>query len=457
MQPVIKNAYAESSETPSQMNELFEYTRSFRRYPKGFRALHLRFSVLDRLHKQPHHRRSIATAFNKLIGSKEGKLFWQKNFDLFFVCKNCSHTQLEIVKLEALRTVEDSPILKQLIEQGRDDELCDWYDLGIEYTAFYNLVEKLFKHSKQPDNIDEEDTPSLQNLMANLDPENEEAVPATNNKERIVEKPQSSVDYEKPKTVANYDHIVPKNVNPAMGPMQLDKLERNILTMDMFALHSEQNICVILDKQAPQVVFTKKYISLTEVNNSILPNYDISGDKWLFQRLTKTFDKKLMQALIDYDGFPEQVLSININVSTILTKEFDKFIAKQKNLSDHPLVLEITLFDIISDLNEYYKAYDKIHKLGCKICICKMDIQSLYILNRELMNVDFLKIRWNKIYQSSVSQLDKNRVIDAIKSQGKMRVVLSDCDSRDALDFGNSVGIVMYQGFEVDKLQGIKR
>ena len=73
------------------------------------------------------------------------------------------------------------------------------------------------------------------------------------------------------------------------------------------------------------------------------------------------------------------------------------------------------------------------------------------------MNVDFLKVKWNKIYKSSLSQSDKNRVIDAIKSQGKMRVVLSDCDSQDALDFGNSVGIVMYQGFEVDKLQGIKR
>jgi len=457
MQSITKNAYTESSETPSQLDELFEYTRSFRRYPKGFRALHLRFSVLDRLHKQPHHRRSIATAFNKLIGSKEGKLFWQNNFDLFFVCKNCSHTQLETVKLDALRAVEDSPILKELIEQSRDDELCDWYDLGIEYTAFYNLIEKLYRQSNLPDNTNEDETPSLQNLMANLDPENEVAVLAANKKDRMIEEPQPSVDYEEPKTDSSYGHFVSKNADPAMGPMQLDKLERNLQTMDMFALHSEQNICVIVEKQTPQVVFTKKYISLAEVNNSILPNYDISSDKWLFQRLTKTFDKKLMQALIDYDGFPEQVLSININVSTILTKEFDKFIAKQKTLSDHPLVLEITLFDIISDLNEYYKAYDKIHKLGCKICICKMDIQSLYILNRELMNVDFLKIKWNKVYKSSLSQSDKNRVINAITSQGKMRVVLSDCDTQDALDFGNSVGIVMFQGFEVDKLQGIKR
>ena len=36
-----------------------------------------------------------------------------------------------------------------------------------------------------------------------------------------------------------------------------------------------------------------------------------------------------------------------------------------------------------------------------------------------------------------------------------MRVVLSDCDSKAAISFGNDLGIVMYQGFEIDKLQSI--
>ena len=82
-----------------------------------------------------------------------------------------------------------------------------------------------------------------------------------------------------------------------------------------------------------------------------------------------------------------------------------------------------------------------------------MDIQSLYVLNRELINVDFLKIRWNKHYPNALSQTDKNRIKEAIKIQGKMRVTLSDCDSENAIKFGNELGIVMYQGFEIDKLQ----
>lgn len=443
MQATKKDPYTESSAPPSQIEELYEHIRAFRRFPKGYRAIHLHFSVLDRLHQQPHHRRAIATAFNKLINPHEGKLFWTHNFDLFFVCKDCSHTKLEQAKFDAIRAVDDSPILKQIISSSHDDEICDWYDMATEYQKFYDLVEILRRNKALNSDEEEEQPPNLKSLMASLDPEN------------VVEKPKKKKSALEQKTVPHYDRIFPKTVTPSIGPVQLDNLERNILNMDMYSLIDEQNICVVVENSSPQIVFTKKYISLAEVNASILPGYNISGDKWLFQRLTETFDQKLMQSLVANQGFPEGVLSININVSTIVTKEFDKFIAKQKMLSEHPLILEITLFDIMSDLTAYFEAQKKIDQLGCKICICKMDIQSLYVLNRELINVDFLKIRWNSNYLGSLSKDDKERASAAVKTQGKMRVVLSECDSREAIQFGNELGIVMYQGFEIDKLQRI--
>ncbi|MBT6031540.1 MAG: hypothetical protein HOH19_03115, partial [Kordiimonadaceae bacterium] len=141
MSDVTKNVYSESSQTPNQSEELFEFIRSIRRYSKDYRVIHMHFSILDRLHQQPHHRRIIATSFNKLINSYEGKIFWLQNFDFFFICKGCTLTQLEQVKIDALRAVEDSPILKQIISQNKDDELCDWYDLGIDYERFLSLVE----------------------------------------------------------------------------------------------------------------------------------------------------------------------------------------------------------------------------------------------------------------------------------------------------------------------------
>ncbi|MBT5185831.1 MAG: EAL domain-containing protein [Kordiimonadaceae bacterium] len=380
-----------------------------------------------------------------------------QNFDFFFICKGCTLTQLEQVKIDALRAVEDSPILKQIISQNKDDELCDWYDLGIDYERFLSLVEDIHKNPFQDPSKEQENAPSLQKLMSSLgsDTDKIKTKKITANPINKIIDPSPTVTKNKPRTVPNYEHIFPKNVTPPMGPIQLDKLERNFTTMDMSGLISQQNICVVVDNLPPQVVYTKKYISLYEVNNSILPGYDISADKWLFQRLTKTFDLRLMKALRDNNSFPDQVLSININVSTVLSKEFDKFIAKQKQVSPHPMVFEITLFDIMSNINEYFQAQEKLDKLGCKICICQMDIQSLYVLNRELLNVDFLKIRWNQIYQTVLSHSDKQRISQVINDHGKMRIALSNCDSKQSLKFGDSVGIVMYSGFEIDKLQGL--
>ncbi|MDG1437392.1 MAG: hypothetical protein P8P98_00345, partial [Emcibacteraceae bacterium] len=71
------------------------------------------------------------------------------------------------------------------------------------------------------------------------------------------------------------------------------------------------------------------------------------------------------------------------------------------------------------------------------------------------INVDFLKFRWQKSYLTSLSVSEKKKATDAIASIGKMRVVMSDCDSTNAIRFGTSLGIMMFQGFEVDKLQGL--
>ena len=448
MQATKKDPYTESSAPPSQIEELYQHIREFRRVPKGYRAIHMHFSVLDRLHQQPHHRRDIATAFNKLIAPYEGKLFWMQNFDFFFVCKDCPHTKLEQAKFDAIRAVDDSPILKQIIETSRDDEICDWYDLAVEYDKFYELVEKLRREFATGESEDDDKgKPDLKKLIAGLDTSKDSK---TNNDKKL---DNTVPPPKKNKTVPQYDQIFPKDVTPSIGPMELDKLERNIQSMDMYALINQQDICVVMENMTPQVVFTKKFISLEEVNNSILPGYNISGDKWLFQRLTESFDQKMMQALVDYKSFPDNVLAINMNVSTVSSKSFDEFITKQKSLSEHPLVIEFTLFDIISDLPAYYKAQEKLDRFGCKTCICKMDIQSLYVLDRELINVDFLKIRWNKSYLNNISKAEQDKISNTIKAQGKMRVVLSDCDTEKAIQFGRTLGIVMYQGFEVDKLQ----
>ncbi|MCK5425811.1 MAG: EAL domain-containing protein [Emcibacter sp.] len=434
----MKNtAYMESSTPPCQIDELVSTLRPIQRHPLGFTGLHLHFSLLEREHKQPYHRRAVATAFNKLIHNKNGQLFWAKNFDLVFICKDCSPSELDTAFFAARRAVEDSPLVKEYIAAGRDDDLCDWYDLKNDMDGFLKMIDGL-------KNLAEEDTstaPSLKSMISNL-----------NNK---LDSGEGDSTIAKTKnTRPLYDPIEIKNTVAPMGPIQLDQLERNLINMDIYQMMANQTAYVIVGNSKPQPIFVEHYISVAQIKEKLLPTYNMLADKWLFQRLTRTFDKKILQALPDRDMIKDQVISININVETIFTPEFDNFLSKFKLKNTQPLILEMGLFDVISDIQKYYDARDKLTELGCRISLDAVDAQSLAVMDRELLAVDFLKINWKPHYKNLLKGPLKKNLLSAIKAQGNMRIILCHCDTEDALKFGKKAGIHMYQGFLIDKKFG---
>lgn len=427
-------AYMESSAPPCQVDELISVMRPIKRHPQGYTAIHLQFSLLEREYQQPYHRRAIATAFYKLVRSKSGQIFWTSNFDMVFICKDCSASDLDIAVLAARRAVKNSPLFKEYIDAGRDDDLCDWFDLKKDMTRFLKMIDGL----KDAPVKDQTTAPSLKSMISNL------------NKKQFGKRTEQGA---KP-TIPLYVPPEKRNALTPMGPIQLDQLERNLLNMEIFQMIANQSAYVIVGTSKPQPIFTEHYIAAAEIQKRLLPNYDIYADKWLFHRLTQTFDKKLMRTLAKMDAIREQVISININVETIFTSEFDKFIPIFKQNNNQPLILEMKLFDVISDIQRYYEARDKLTDLGCRIALDAIDIESVAILDRELLAVDFLKIIWKPHYHQLLDGPLKKKIIGAINDQGNMRIILCHCDTEAALEFGNAMGIHMYQGFLIDKKYG---
>jgi len=445
MLPNKQDLYNESSAPPDQIEELMRHIRSFKRRPKGYRALHLHFSLLDRLHQQPQNRREIAKAFINLVQKYDGQLFWTSRFDLYVVCKNATTQDIDSAVLDARRAVENSPVMQEYTNAGRDAELCDWYDMAEAYDDFAAHVEKVYAKADEPEETPEAKSPSLKSMVQDLKKLTEDA------EDEPAPKPKKKA----PTTVPRYDLVFKKETTPAMGPMELDKLERNLANIDMSRLISEQDTCVVVGNAPPQIVFTERFISTKEISDKVLPGYDLMADKWLFLRLTRSFDQKMMSDLLDGDLPVDKTISINMNVETILSPDFDKFAKKYNAKTTQPLILEVQLADIMSDLKGYYTAVQKIKKVGFKISLDAIDVQAIAALNREILDVDFLKVRWHKDYKTSLSSDLKQEIISAIRGHGKMRMILCHCDSEDAIQFGQEVGIHMYQGHLIDKLRGL--
>ncbi len=447
MSTISKTTYMESAAPPCQVDELMFAIRAIKRHPSGYNGIHLHFSLLDRQHKQPYHRRTIATAFNKLVQNKNGQIFWTHNFDVVFICQDCSSAELDMAVITAMRAVEDSAVIKEYIEASRDDDLCDWYDLAKDMEKFMVMVAELKENSERfkvaPDpeeNLKDKPTTNLKTMVNSLE----------KTYDNVADKPIEKNTLAQPL----YEIKPKKNPLAPMGPMQLDQLERNLLNMEIFQMLASQTAYVIVGGSRPQPIFVEHFISIADIKEKLLPNYNLHADKWLFQRFTRSLDKKLMEALPKWDSMQGKVVSININIETVLTPAFDEFLPRFKRKNNQPLVVEMRLFDVMSDIEKFFQARDKLTKAGCRISLDTMDVHSLAILNRDLLAVDFLKISWKSGYKNIIGTDFEKKIKTAIKTLGEMRIILCHCDAEDALKFGESVGIHMYQGFLIDKKYG---
>ena len=73
-------------------------------------------------------------------------------------------------------------------------------------------------------------------------------------------------------------------------------------------------------------MFQELYVSIPDLQQTVLPEYDLGSNKWLFQHLTQTLDTRMLSMLMrNDDSTISSSFSINLNVSTILSPQFLNF------------------------------------------------------------------------------------------------------------------------------------
>jgi len=73
------------------------------------------------------------------------------------------------------------------------------------------------------------------------------------------------------------------------------------------------------------------------------------------------------------------------------------------------------------------------------------------MINRERLGVDYIKVMWNPELVDGGQQMRK-KLRDLVQEAGRTTVILARCDNREAVDFGRSVGINMFQGHYIEHL-----
>jgi hypothetical protein len=386
----------------SQENLLLDYLRRLERHRAERRAVHIHISDLLTNNRREHHMRIATGAFDGLVKMLQAQVFVMANSDMIVVYKAQGQDELEsaIVKLRFL--FSDDPLILD-DAQGRKGTFCTWYDLEREYDVLVALAQKLFQEEQSRRKAEQE--------KAGRDT-------------RLQERPKGA----------------------PFTPELLVRVEAGLGQADLSNLMRRQAVCAVVGKAPPQPVFHELFISIADLRQTLMPNVNMNSSPWLFQQLTETLDRRVLSLLNKHDDRTlEGDISLNLNVATILSPEFLVFDDNVKAGMRGTIVLELQKVDIFADLGAFLFARDFAHDRGYRICVDGLSYSMLPFVDRERLGADLIKLIWDP---SLAEEMDNKT--EALRRIGTTRIILARCDTPSAIEYGQSVGISLFQGRHIE-------
>ena len=230
----------------------------------------------------------------------------------------------------------------------------------------------------------------------------------------------------------------------------LGRVEQSLQRADLSNMMRRQFICALIGKAAPQPLFSELFISIADLRETLMPGVNLNASRWLFQHLTETLDRRVLAMLSkSNDQSITGEISINLNVSTLLSPEFiqfdDSVIASMRG----SIVIELQKIDIFHDLNAFMFARDFAKERGYRICIDGLTHETMPFVNRDKLGADMVKLVWLPDLEETVGQ---KRIRRLVRDASATRVIMCRCDDEQAVTFGQSVGINMFQGRYIENL-----
>lgn len=388
---------------PSQEYALYDYAVRLTRHREGRIAVHIHLSRLQSYNRREHHIRVAINTFENLVKQFEGQLFVLLNNDLVFVCRGAAVEDVDEAVLRLRYLFSEDP-LTRFTEDAGDPTFCTWYIMEHDHARFLAMARRFHEMTE------------AQRL------------------ERHRARQQ-----------------VARNRSP-LTPELLAKLEAALIGADLTALVRNQSVCAVTSSDVPRPIFEEIYVSIEDLENALIPHVSATADPWLFQRLTTVLDRRMLTQILRDDNRTTRAFSLNLNVSTILSPDFQKF--------DHGvgfgvrgrLVIEVQKVDIFQDMGAYFFARDYAQERGYKICLDGMTHLTLPFIDRERLGIDLIKMYWGPELTAAARPELLDHLSARVQEIGQSRMILCRCDGEEAIRIGQRLGITLFQGRFVDQL-----
>ncbi len=390
--------------------------------PRGWTAICFAFSRLLEHYRSEYQIKIAINLMNDLSGDKECTLFISDDSTIFLLMKDASKALIDKMIFQLRYLFMDDP-LAYTPDGEENSEFSRIYDLATGHGDFLQISKSRLTTRIKSQGARGQATEAVKKLdMSTTEPSK-----------------------------------APKSDAKFFNAASLANIERDLQNADLSRVLRRQPICAAVPDTMVRKVFDELYINISHLRKILGTEVDLLSNRWLFKYLTQILDDRMLHLLQRAPTrYLDNPISLNLNIHTLLSSRFAEFDASIKPAVKVSIVIEIQLADVFNDMGAFLAAKDAVQKLGYRVCLDGVTDLSLTQIDRKKLGFDLLKLQWNAAVASELRSALNKELSAAIKECGVNRVILTRCDDRAAIDYGQGLGISLFQGRYLDSLTNPK-
>jgi len=215
----------------------------------------------------------------------------------------------------------------------------------------------------------------------------------------------------------------------------LGALEARLAGCDLTSFARRRDVCGVAADGRAARRWERRLFSVAALSAALLPGVATRADPWLFRRLTRTLDRRML-ALLTASGELRDAgpFSLDLNVATVLAAEFLRFDAMLPAVLRGHVVLNLSAADLLADPAAFMFARDFAHAREYRLLLRGIDAALLPALPVAQTGLDLVELRWSPELAMAPPSVDP------------ATVVLAGADTEAAIGWGRSRGIALFQG-----------
>ncbi len=223
---------------------------------------------------------------------------------------------------------------------------------------------------------------------------------------------------------------------PPLDLPELGRIERSLASADLSSFARRHPVCRQDARGHWRLAWEQRLLSIGELAETLAPEHDLHADPWLFRRLARTLDRRML-ALLAAPGEIGRAppFAVDLNVESILSPAFLSFDAALPASLRGKILLALLPADILADAASFLFARDFARGRGYRLLVRGVSAALLPAISLARLGLDFLEIQFSQALTRLPGPIEEPD-----------RVVLSRVDSEDALAWGEAQGLRLFEG-----------